>query len=227
MGTQFRPGSIDDALRADNAHRALEPPCETGKEYGEKEEQQGIVARSGLTLHLKKPQQIASGLPAPSKKQLKLPTWLGADIRGDEKHEGPIYNYARVFTWWQSASIIEAAFDTTITNLEGRRDAHNRPWIPNMRAEDNLVGDAIEMAIYSGLATERATEDNIEAATEIESLSIAAYPEWASIRAHVWNRIIFASFVALFVQWGTTGPAILIGYTTPTKGVGTLPQFLL
>ncbi|KAK7457052.1 hypothetical protein VKT23_010355 [Stygiomarasmius scandens] len=49
------------------------------------------------------------------------------------------------------------------------------------------------------------------------------YPEiepiyrWGS---GVWSRIFVASLMALFLQWGTTGAALLIVLMTPTRGLG-------
>ncbi|KAJ7822578.1 hypothetical protein B0H14DRAFT_2598501 [Mycena olivaceomarginata] len=36
----------------------------------------------------------------PPDRPLSPPTWCGFDIRGDERHEGPIFNYGRLFTWF-------------------------------------------------------------------------------------------------------------------------------
>jgi hypothetical protein len=47
-----------------------------------------------------------------------------------------------------------------------------------------------------------------------------AYPEFKNIDPHVWGRVLCASAMTLFVQWGTTGPSIIIAYLTPTVGLG-------
>ena len=41
---------------------------------------------------------------------LKIPTWLGLGIEGDEALSGPIFNYARLFTFREFSSTITSAF---------------------------------------------------------------------------------------------------------------------
>ncbi|KAF2009711.1 hypothetical protein BU24DRAFT_380325 [Aaosphaeria arxii CBS 175.79] len=193
VGTQNGADSIDEALRADVAYRAKEPPLITETSVNEKAEQRGIMVRSVTNLD--------------------LPGWLGADIMGDEKRVGPIFNYARVFTWWQLARTVESALSTTVNAIatgETCKPAQEKDvlkrWNSERRPEENLAGDSWTTAQYCGL--------------ELNRGQILAYPEWSEITPEVWKRIIVAGVVALFVQWGTTGPGILIAYYTPTRGIG-------
>jgi hypothetical protein len=55
--------------------------------------------------------------------QLKVQTWLGFSIEGDEALEGPIFNYARLFTFRQFSSTITKAF---IANLASMRAGNNQ-----------------------------------------------------------------------------------------------------
>lgn len=144
---------------------------------------------------------------APPVTNLELPGWCGADIIGDERLEGPIFNYARVFTWWQLARTIESATATTLAALaSGKTCKPGSSWDSTKRPEKNLAGDLCTTAQYCGLDRDRAP--------------IMAYPEWSEIAAEVWKRIFVAALFAVFVQWGTTGPGILIAYYTPTRGIG-------
>jgi hypothetical protein len=43
------------------------------------------------------------------------------DTRGDEAKEGPVYNYARVFTWWAFTRRILDAFEATLDKMEEQR----------------------------------------------------------------------------------------------------------
>lgn len=63
------------------------------------------------------------------------------------------------------------------------------------RASANSRGDAFGVANYCGL-----TIDN----------AILAYPKWKRISSEVWIQMLVAAGAAIFVQWGTTGTAILI-----------------
>ena len=47
-----------------------------------------------------------------------------------------------------------------------------------------------------------------------------AYPEWNEIPAEIWIGIGFSAVLALGLQWGTTGAALMIAYLTPAKGLG-------
>lgn len=213
VGTQNAADSIDEALRADIAYRAKEPPIIGDSSVTEKGEQRGIMVRSGLAVQPHRVQTNEAAFDVPPVTNLDLPGWLGADIMGDEKREGPVFNYARVFTWWQLAQTIEHALKTTVNAIAigetckpKEEKSLLRPWATNQRAEENVAGDSYTTAQYCGLDLNRG--------------QILAYPEWSDIPADVWKRIFVASVVALIVQWGTTGPGILIAYFTPTKGVG-------
>lgn len=134
VGTQSSPDSITHALRADPARRALEPPIQDDDDdnllYQESREQHGIVSRSGLTPHPHPPraQTVVGGFQAPPVANVQVPKWYGADIRGDERLSGPIFNYARVFTWWQFATSIEKALETTAENIESGLNCRGERW---------------------------------------------------------------------------------------------------
>ena len=49
---------------------------------------------------------------------------------------------------------------------------------------------------------------------------LRAYPKWSQIPGDLWGGIVLSFIVALCLQWGTTGGAILIAYLTPVKGLG-------
>ena len=64
-----------------------------------------------------------------------------------------------------------------------------------------LNGTAAEAAAYAGLPLSHALD---------------AYPEFRDVPPDVWWHVIVAGCAAMFVQWGTSGSAILIAYLTPT-----------
>jgi hypothetical protein len=130
------------------------------------------------------------------------PQWLGMSVQGDEAIEGPAYNYARVFTWWRFATIVRDGFDATITNIDNGTTCHGGDWDLTLR-EENLTGDMQQTAAYCGLSPNNPLPPYIE-----------------TISPDIWKRIFIASLFAVFIQWGTTGPAILIAYLTPTQGLG-------
>lgn len=55
--------------------------------------------------------------------ELKFPSWLGFSIEGDEALEGPIFNYARLFTFREFSSTITKAF---VANLQSLKAGNNQ-----------------------------------------------------------------------------------------------------
>lgn len=135
--------------------------------------------------------------------RLEVPKWFGFDVAGDEKEEGPLYNYARPFTWWQFASAIEQAFASTLSSLRSGQNCQGQPWDTHQLPEPNLAGTAAQVTRYSGCDTR----------------PFLAYPEWKDISAKVWHRMGISILLAFIIQWGTTGPAIFVAYLTPTTGL--------
>jgi hypothetical protein len=73
--------------------------------------------------------------------------------------------------------------------------------------------------IHEGLNRDSENSNTNSTTSNCQRLSMA-YPEFKDIDPHVWGRVLCASAMALFVQWGTTGPSIVIAYLTPTVGLG-------
>ena len=238
VGTQQGPNSIDKALDDETRHTWRM------SDHGLLEErQQGIFVRSGLNplpkSHQQQPSpstqsslrksesQLGTSLrqrrawnssPGTSETVLQLedkfdgyvdreevPILLGLDVRGDEARQGPIYNHARLFTWSQSARKIIHGFQSTVENIRNHQDCQGNHWEPHVHCKMELSGDAAELAEYTELPLNR---------------PLPAYPEFRSRQPHVWWHSIIAGFLAMFVQWGTTGSAVLIAYLTPTVGLG-------
>lgn len=122
-------------------------------------------------------------------RELTGPSWATFHVAGDEAKEGPIYNYARVFTWWQFSTSLEKTFEALTVSLRGQRNCRNQAWTVGSSPEDNLTGTASDVSRFCGL-------DNV---------SLDAYPEWKDVGSNVWHQMAIAAVVAMWVQWGTTG----------------------
>lgn len=214
VGTQTRFNSIHEALHVDEAHRVTEPPPEDDDPTIDEVRpmQRGILVRSGMN-----PQPVASlvaGKPfeVPPPHRLAVPMWAGADVQGDERKAGPIYNYARALTWYQVAHSVERALSCTLRSIDAGNACpkssipgrSNMMWDRNGRPENNLIGDSIETAQFCGLDKD----------------TTFAYTEWKMVPGKFWKNIFTACLMAIFIQWGTTGPSIMIAYLTPTVGLG-------
>lgn len=116
-------------------------------------------------------------------------SWATFHVIGDEATEGPIYNYARVLTWWKFSAVIEKTFEALISSLRGQKNCRNEEWAYSSSPETNLSGTASDISRFCGL--DRANLD--------------AYPEWKDIESNVWHQIAIAAEIAMWVQWGTTG----------------------
>ena len=97
---------------------------------------------------------------------------------GDESREGPIFNFWRVFTWWQAARTIADAFDAYLDAIEEGREPDQSSASDVARACNLLAHD---------------------------HSSIEAYPAWSDVPTSLWKRLIVAGLAAIWVQWGTTG----------------------
>ncbi|KAJ6507064.1 hypothetical protein C8R45DRAFT_816758 [Mycena sanguinolenta] len=136
-------------------------------------------------------------------------SWLGMDMRGDERREGPIFNYARILTWFAFAEHVERAFKTSLQRFR----ASNSP-VPTEGTQISRTGEeqtttplatAEAAAMYCGLSV---------------SQDLKAFASWEDIPSVALKHIFYAALVALFLQWGTTGAAIFVAYFTPAVGLG-------
>ncbi|RYP47671.1 hypothetical protein DL768_006324 [Monosporascus sp. mg162] len=142
-----------------------------------------------------------------------IPNCLGCSVPGDEKQEGPAFNYARVFTWWNMANRLHQAFEKTAANLESRLDVDGKMVPEDLKFKEcNLKGDSLHLLRYCGLA------DTING--QIVPQDLKEYPEWSELDSGFYQRIVTAIAVGLFVQWCTTGAAIVISYLTEVRGLG-------
>ncbi|KAK7046251.1 hypothetical protein R3P38DRAFT_3307706 [Favolaschia claudopus] len=118
-------------------------------------------------------------------------TFCGFDVRGEAIHEGPVFNYARVLTWFALTRHIEKSLATAIRKF---------------RRGDALPTTEIEAAEICGF--QPACQD------------LAAYIPWSDIPPFFIKQFIFAAVLAIILQWGSTGAAIFVAYNTPMVGIG-------
>ncbi|KAJ7624246.1 hypothetical protein DFH06DRAFT_1230060 [Mycena polygramma] len=118
------------------------------------------------------------------------PTWCGFDIRGDESREGPIFNYARLFTWFAVTTHVENGFDAAIASFQ------------------------------RGTPVPQTTAKAARCCEWQECEDLSAFMAWSELPGAVINHMWLAAIAAVFLQWGTTGAAVFVGYWTPTIGIG-------
>ncbi|KAH8649125.1 hypothetical protein BX600DRAFT_554690 [Xylariales sp. PMI_506] len=163
------------------------------------------------------------------KDEYRIPGCMGFSVAGDERQEGPTFNYARVFTWWHVATQVHDAFEATSAALHTRRDLHGRRLskLDGFRHED-VRGDPLSLLRYCGL-TETVAVERIPGEDDdyhspvvmvVRPRDFTEYPDWNELDPSFWQRIILSVLMGLFVQWGSTGAAIVIAYLTEVVGLG-------
>ena len=125
-------------------------------------------------------------------------TFLGFSIAGDDLEPGPIFNYARVRSHMNTVKHVAEAFVTFTKRQKAQIPVvSGKEWTSNQDYwDENLQGTAEEMSRYVS-----------HLGKDVPNIAIHA-PASAGL---VLNCIT-AAFVAIFLQWGTTGAAIVIGY---------------
>ncbi|KAF5366151.1 hypothetical protein D9758_005819 [Tetrapyrgos nigripes] len=125
-------------------------------------------------------------------------------LNADERCTAPIFNYSRLFSW---AAVVEEV--ESCLQVAAQRAAHFEPvnkeikWVEGERS--------------------RSIQDVNRRGTALQVQNYCRYfpgPEPRRCSSAVWSRIFIASFMALFLQWGTTGAGLMTIFLTPTRGLG-------
>ena len=126
-------------------------------------------------------------------------TFMGFSIAGDELEPGPIFNNARPWTHANAVKHIALAFDQyTVQQLKWRQPvAKGRRWDPDPENwTNNLQGSPEEYSKY----------------INPQGKDVIDYSVHAPASAALIFNCVTAAFVAVFLQWGTTGAAIVIAF---------------
>ena len=125
-------------------------------------------------------------------------TFLGFSIAGDDLEPGPIFNYARPWTHANAVNHIAAAFKQyTVRQLGKQPVARGRGWDPDpANWTNNLQGSPEEYSAYINPQGKDVIDFSIHA------------PASAALNFNC----ITAAVVAVFLQWGTTGAAIVVAF---------------
>ncbi|EEP77254.1 predicted protein [Uncinocarpus reesii 1704] len=185
VGTQSSHDAVEDALRV----RHLNPSS-------------GVQSSPNI------PEPENDGITVRHYGNTRQSLWFGLNFAGDELQKGPVYNYARVLTWWQTVN----AFIETTRAIDRSHAAETEPtWQPDNKPQTPTLQPVINEVSESEITVLPISQDEV---------FIETYPRLASIPPEMWWRIILASLMALSVQWGTTGASVIIAILTPVKGLG-------
>ncbi|THU93300.1 hypothetical protein K435DRAFT_967362 [Dendrothele bispora CBS 962.96] len=125
-------------------------------------------------------------------------------LHHNERCTAPIFNYSRVFSWATVTEEVVDCFRQASKHTRDSRPVGGGKWVQDNQydriSEANRIGTAMQVQEYCQYYP-----------------TIQREYRWGS---GVWSRIFVASSMALFLQWGTTGAALVMVLTTPTKGLG-------
>jgi hypothetical protein len=131
-------------------------------------------------------------------------------VDGDESCSPPIYNYARILPWTQGVEEVVAALKCAHMTPRAGAPHEQHPTLPGgTDARASSREEPRNDYTYPPAHCNSATQ---------------ARSRWGP---GVWKRIIIAAGVALMLQWGTAGAAVLIIWLTPTTGLGCRSLHLL
>ncbi|KAG6808854.1 hypothetical protein H0H92_002564 [Tricholoma furcatifolium] len=125
---------------------------------------------------------------------VSLKTGVGSPLYRDEHCTVPIYNYARFLSWTLA---VEEVFD--FISAASERARNHCPIVPGTPWDEdtNRTGTRVEVKNYCAPLNES---------------SMRTRRIWGSV---VFSHIFVASCIALCLQWGATGAAVIIVCTTP------------
>ena len=132
------------------------------------------------------------------KQQFDIPnSSFGLSIPGCELELGYIFNCARVWSHLNAAKHVTEAYKNMIDQQFARRTVSGRPWVHEAASwNDNFRGSPEQMSRYIS-------------ATNIDEPDLSVH---ASGSLDLYKNLALAAFVAMLLQWGSTGAAIVIAY---------------
>ena len=127
------------------------------------------------------------------------------DLRCDERCTAPIYNYARFLPWAAAVESVCKVFHAASEHAHKHRPVNPQvDWVTTEKSsrpsDKNRTGSRIQVDEYCLPVAEP-----------------LAIPPGRWIHG-TWSRFTIASLLALFLQWGTTGAAVVNTWFTPTTG---------
>ncbi|KAF9648211.1 hypothetical protein BDM02DRAFT_3096835, partial [Thelephora ganbajun] len=137
--------------------------------------------------------------------------------REDELKPVPVFNYSRAFVTPLNAELILELMKNAATNTEQRipvgSPAGRVPaWVEAEGGKihpENRVGTDTEVTEYCTRTT--------DPLLPLHDPRLVTPSRWAS---GTWKRVAIASALALGLQWGTAGAAVMIHYIAPPPGLG-------
>ncbi|KAL5408009.1 hypothetical protein PMIN06_001613 [Paraphaeosphaeria minitans] len=170
------------------------------------------------------------------------PQALLGHVPGDETLQGPAYNYARIFTYPKLRDRVVGAFENKLRGLDEQaipvvEAAGPMPAATTLQVEATIrkqdsarssahdSASAISQASSTGYQKPQHTNTSqLETAPAIAQTTGdgGPYMAWQEVTSSSdWiQNFLLSNLVAVVLQWGVTGSAIVISYLTEVRGLG-------
>ncbi|KAG5333926.1 hypothetical protein C0989_004640 [Termitomyces sp. Mn162] len=128
-------------------------------------------------------------------------------LYNDERCTVPIYNYARFLPWVQAVEEVSQKFRAASDHAHLHLS----------------VDSSVEWKRGEKYATGINPKNRIGHRAQVEAYCLSLGEQALPTRRSMWgpdvfSRIVIASLIALSLQWGTTGAAVVVVWFTPTTG---------
>lgn len=144
-------------------------------------------------------QQLQPLLGHDNRSSLAFGSFLGFSIAVCELEPGPIFNYARIWSHMNAVQHVAEAFSAVNHRQELKQTVNGQPWNDEVDEWDkNLKGSPEELSKY--ISVYEHGEDKPDFSVHGKSSS------------KLVHNCIAAAFVTMFLQWSSTGAAIVIAY---------------
>ncbi|KDR77695.1 hypothetical protein GALMADRAFT_65963, partial [Galerina marginata CBS 339.88] len=120
-----------------------------------------------------------------------------------ESITAPIFNYARFLPWVYAVTLVADKFDSVCD-----RNLHNDEIAPGITWSKRKTG-----------GWDQLTDWQVKKYCRWVPV-VGREPPKSRVGSSAFLRMFIASFLALMLQWGTTGAAIVVVWFTPTIGLG-------
>ena len=160
--------------------------------------------------------------------------------RRDELRTSPVFNYSRAFVSPLAAELVLGLAKNAAANAEQRIpvDRSTPAWVEDERntiPAGNRIGTDREVTEYCTrvlprpeLNSSSATQPDVQSpeANRAPSPLLPLHDPYLVIQnpsrwaTGIWKRVVISAVLAVGLQWGTVGAAVLINYVAPPAGLG-------
>lgn len=132
---------------------------------------------------------------------LKPASFGGLSIAGWTQEPGPIFAFARIWSNATALQNLQNCFEELYANLRDRRRVNREEWNDQETLEALMNGTPAQMEQYIAPWL-----------GDAELGKVRALPTVLGNCSGLWIHFVLAMGVGMFLQWTTTGAAIMIAY---------------